>query len=108
MSVNRALLAAMLDALEVELRRLQLWTEEEPNANQLASSEPFAVDTMDLHQWFQWLLIPRLRSALALGEPLPEKSGMAVVVEEFYRGSDKDIRRLLAIVQRIDELLNEG
>jgi uncharacterized protein YqcC (DUF446 family) len=106
--MNRELLGAMLDALEVELKRLHLWTEEEPDDEQLMSTEPFAIDTMDLHQWFQWLLIPRLRAALTLDEPLPVKSGMAVVVEEFYRGSDKDIRRLLAIVQRIDALLNEG
>ncbi|RMH44363.1 MAG: YqcC family protein, partial [Gammaproteobacteria bacterium] len=44
-------LDALLHALEEELRALSLWEHDMPSFEQLSSTEPFMIDTLDLHQW---------------------------------------------------------
>ncbi len=43
----------LLLQLEVEMRHISLWEEVIPNAEDLASEEPFCIDTLELSQWLQ-------------------------------------------------------
>lgn len=101
-------LDALLHALEEELRALSLWEHDMPSFEQLSSTEPFMIDTLDLHQWLQWVLIPRLRQAISDQAALPEKCAIAPVAEMFYEGASFDASRLCKILARIDHLLSHA
>lgn len=56
-----------LDAIEREMRVLGLWALEAPSMEALASTMPFAHDTMTLDQWLQWIFLPRMRETVRQG-----------------------------------------
>ena len=58
-------------ALQIEMKRLELWQAALPHPTVLASIEPFCVDTLTLPQWLQFVFVPRLTSLIEGGEPLP-------------------------------------
>ncbi len=94
--------------MEDALRQLGLWQAQPPPPEALASREPFCVDTLDLHQWLQFILLPRLRQLLRSGAPLPQASDISPMVAEAYRGSHLDTLILETAVARIDLLLGGG
>lgn len=102
---ERALLA-VVDGLEAELRRAQLWDPEPPSAEMLTSSQPFCIDTLALSQWLQWLLIPKMRSVLAGERPMPTRSAIYPLAEDCF-GRLADTCTLLALIERFDQLIRE-
>jgi len=97
-------LSAVIDGLEQELRRVQLWELEPPSAHLLASSQPFCVDTLALSQWLQWLLIPKMRRILAGDGVLPTRSAISPYAADYFAHLD-DGDALLALIERLDSLL---
>jgi len=102
---ERALIA-VVDGLEAELRRMQLWEPEPPSAQLLESTQPFCVDTLALSQWLQWLLIPRMRRILAGDGELPTSSAIHPYAENCFEHLD-DPRVLLLLLQRFDGLIRD-
>ena len=107
MSVARDELRQQLRALEVELRRLGLWLAQPPSAAALRSPEPFCIDTLSLDQWLQWLLIPRLNALLDGQLPLPTQCSVHGMAEESFQALDDGNRRLLTLINRIDQLVTQ-
>jgi uncharacterized protein YqcC (DUF446 family) len=97
-------LIAVVDGLEAELRRMQLWEHEPPSARRLASTQPFCVDTLELSQWLQWLLIPRMRAIFAGEGSLPTRSAIHPYAEDCFEHLD-DPRPLLVLIERFDGLI---
>jgi uncharacterized protein YqcC (DUF446 family) len=92
--------------IESELRRLALWEETRPSADRLASDQPFAMDTLTLPQWLQFIFLPTMYELLESERPLPEKCGIAPMAEEFFRGSDVALDGLLSALEAVDQLLS--
>lgn len=69
MSLNEKILHH-LEMLEAILKKYQVWEDVSPNSKALASTAPFAVDSLSPIQWLQWIFIPKMR-ALALSQNLP-------------------------------------
>lgn len=97
-------LIAVVDALEAELRRLELWEHEPPSASLLASTQPFAVDTLRFSQWLQWLLIPRMRRIFAGEGSLPTQSAIHPYAEDCVDALE-DSQALLLLIERFDGLI---
>jgi uncharacterized protein YqcC (DUF446 family) len=100
--------ASLLIDIEAELRRLNLWDREPPAQEALASSEPFAFDTLTLPQWLQFIFLPTLYTMLEEQRPLPEACGVKPMAEEFFRGSGLATGPLLTALEQIDALLSGG
>lgn len=98
----------LLNALEHELRQLDLWDSQPPSKEALASAEPFCVDTLSLSQWLQWLLIPRMHALLDGNHPLPTECSIHVIAEESFRELEQDCSNLLTLIQRFDQALTLG
>ncbi len=103
-SEDLVLLAALLDDIEQELRRLGYWHGEvgRPEAKAFASAIPFCLDTMQFHQWLEYVLIAKLRALLRAGSPLPERMQIAPMAQEFWRGRWNEHRQLIALLKRLD------
>ncbi|MFV8783586.1 YqcC family protein [Microbulbifer sp. SA54] len=101
-------IATLLLELEAELRLMQLWQDEKPTAEALASTEPFCVDTLTLPQWLQFVFLPRMSQLVEAELPLPGECGIAPMAEEFFRGSALPFAGLVAKLGEIDQRLARG
>ena len=88
----------ILEKLELELRQLALWQQESPSAEALASTLPFCVDTLDFHQWLQFIL-------LMLQMPLPRQIALYPMATEVYKQSLSTHGALLECLAELDEAL---
>ncbi|MBE7373764.1 YqcC family protein [Pseudomonas lopnurensis] len=95
--------AQQLLLIERELRVLGLWAPVPPTPEALASSEPFCVDTLQFEQWLQWIFLPRMKTIIEGGLPLPAISGIHAMAEMVYR--ERQVAGLLAALRRFDELI---
>ena len=98
--------ATLLIDLEAQLRQLGLWDEVPPSAEALASTQPFAIDTLTLPQWLQFIFLPRIYQLLEAGEALPRRCGITPIAEEYFRESEFSGTELLATLSDIDSLLS--
>ncbi|HEY8386315.1 MAG TPA: YqcC family protein [Porticoccaceae bacterium] len=95
-----------LAELEAILQSLQLWHDTTPSATALASTAPFACDTLLFTEWLQFIFIPRLRSLAHARAPLPRNCNVTPMAEEYF-GSGSEQSALVARITRIDRLLTE-
>ena len=95
----------ILEQLELELKRLDLWQESAPAAEALASTLPFCVDTLEFHQWLQFVLLLRLRQILLLQMPLPTQIALYPMATEVYKQSRPHHEPLIACLAELDEAL---
>lgn len=100
--------AAILIDIEGELRRLGLWDSQPPPPEALLSQQPFAVDTLTLPQWLQFIFLPRMYALIAEGAELPGQCGIAPMAEEYFRGGELRATQLLEALEQMDTLLCGG
>lgn len=96
----------LLKELELTLQRLQLWQDEAPSEEALASTQPFALDTLEFHQWLQFIFLERLRFMLADNQPLPSSVAIYPMATEVYKKKLKEHALLLDVLARLDEALS--
>jgi len=94
---------SLLLEIEREMRSVNLWSETMPPAEALMSQQPFCVDTLEFHQWVQWLLLPRLEQIVVEQLPLPETCSVAPMAEEAFRQVDAHTDQLVILLERLDE-----
>jgi uncharacterized protein YqcC (DUF446 family) len=99
--------ANLLIDLEYELRVMQLWEETPPSPEALTSTEPFCVDTLEFPQWLQWVFLPRMHRLVDQNEPLPPKSEIAPMAEEYFRGHANPHPEIIGVLHGIDEVIND-
>lgn len=101
-------LAESLFELERELRALDLWDSRKPAPEALASTQPFAVDTLEFYQWLQFIFIPRLFRLVEYRTSLPASCSVAPMAEEFFRPREEDGREVIRVLEKIDRLITES
>ncbi len=102
----RTEIAEVLIDIEALLRQLGLWDKIPPSTEALASTEPFAVDTLTLPQWLQFVFLPTLYDMLENDQALPERCGIAPMAEEYFRDAELATEELVIALETIDELLS--
>ncbi|KTC35369.1 MAG: YqcC family protein [Pseudomonas sp.] len=100
-------IAEQLLLIERELRLQGLWDDVSPSAEALASTQPFAVDTLEFEQWLQWIFLPRMKMILEQDLPLPSASGIQEMAEVVFatrvmQGRD---RQLQVLLKEFDQLI---
>ncbi|MBX2859429.1 MAG: YqcC family protein [Cellvibrionaceae bacterium] len=102
MNKQRAAIAVLLFKLETELRELQLWQNQPPSKEALASTQPFCLDTLELHQWLQFVFIKRISQLLDSGGALPNRCDITPYAEEYWPSSDSSFESLLSCLRQLD------
>lgn len=101
------LMLKLMLAVETEMRALRLWSDIAPDARAMSSVVPFMYDTLKLHQWLQWIFLPRTRALIEARGTLPGNCQIQPLAEhEFSRLQDTDTFRLLELIGQIDALMN--
>lgn len=91
-------LADQLDAIERYLKAHQLWSSETPAPAALASTEPFAVDTLSFEQWLQFLFLPKVRQYLLQHDCLPPGMSIAPMAKEVYQHQHIELAHKLLVL----------
>lgn len=107
MDARLSAIADQLLLIERELRLLGWWSNTSPSAQALSSRQPFCVDTLELHQWLQWIFLPRMKVMVESGRPLPAASGIREMAEVVY-AERADVRTLLMLLADFDRLITSG
>lgn len=107
MSQRQQILSLLLE-IEREMRTLDLWSETMPSAEALMSQQPFCVDTLEFHQWVQWLLLPRMEQIVIEQLPLPANCDIAPMAEEAFKQLDAETDRLLRLISNLDSSVTEA
>lgn len=102
----RTELAAVLIDIEAQLRQLGLWDVLSPSEQALASDQPFAVDTLTLPQWLQFIFLPTLYRMLERGQALPERCGIAPMAQEYFKEAGHASATLETALLQVDVLLS--
>ncbi|KXF81024.1 YqcC family protein [Enterovibrio coralii] len=78
----------LLLQLKTVLEQHGHWQDEAPADDKLASSEPFAIDTLSCTEWLQWIFIPKMQFLVDHQFPLPTSFSISPYVEEALKGTD--------------------
>lgn len=111
MSVPPELFSKVADRLlgvEIEMRRIEVWSIEPPSEEALASSQPFCIDTLEFTEWLQFVFLERMRFIVEQGHGLPGVSGIAPMAEEHFRGRPESGDGLVRELKAIDVLLSDS
>jgi N-acetyl-anhydromuramoyl-L-alanine amidase len=92
-----------LNLIKDELQKLRLWQPSPPPADAFLSEQPFALDTMQPHEWLQWIFIPRMHALIDAKAELP-KFALHPYFEEAYKQQEIDVNQLLRLIKQVDEL----
>ena len=99
-------LRELLQAIEVEMKALEYWSQQPPALDSFQSSVPFFADTMAFEHWLQWVFLPRFLALLDHGHPLPEKAAIHPMAEEMFKSRLSDTEKLLGLLLAFDRELN--
>ena len=93
----------LLERLESVMREAGIWESQSPGAAALASTEPFAIDTLSCNQWLQWIFIPRMKKLVAQKAALPAQFEISPYVEEAMKDQQGSMA-VLAVTRELDHL----
>jgi uncharacterized protein YqcC (DUF446 family) len=96
----------LLLAIETELRQLQLWSAQPPQASAFASQAPFCCDSMPLQQWLQYVLLPRMLALIDAKQPLPAQICICPMAEQAFADLGAAAWPLINRIADLDELLS--
>lgn len=92
--------------LEQTLKQCSLWVDSAPSVHAMASSAPFACDTMAFEQWLQFIFIPKMRELIELEQPLPTNMAIAPMAEHVWQGMT-DYAELIRHLHNFDSVLSQ-
>lgn len=96
----------LLEELELVLRQHSHWQLTPPDEPLLTSTEPFAIDTLDCHQWLQWIFIPKFGQLIALQLPLPAQFEISPYIEEAMK-EKVGVNDILSVTRQLDLLFKQ-
>jgi uncharacterized protein YqcC (DUF446 family) len=98
--------ADILLAIEAEMRRQGLWADTMPSAKALSSTMPFMYDTLKLHQWLQFVFLPRTRAVIEASGQLPGNCHIHPLAEYEFAKMEFPHAALLNLIRQMDNILN--
>lgn len=105
-ATRRAALAAAVDEVEAELKRMGWWQDTPPEPERMQFRQPFGMDTLAFSQWLQFVFVPAARSMIAGERPLPPSSMLAPHAVREYDGQEEETWQLCNILRRVDAAVN--
>jgi uncharacterized protein YqcC (DUF446 family) len=89
--------------IEIELKRLSLWSENLLPPDCFENMGAFGSNTMRFEQWLQFVLLPRINQIIQDHEQFPSNSQVAVYAIRYFDGNPAT-EKLQGIISEFDEL----
>lgn len=100
-------LKSLLMDLEAQLHLLGCWDKQSPGGEALASTSPFAIDTLEFYQWLQWIFIPKMHDLIERKLLVTMACGITPMAEQWAAMRGFKAEQLLKVLAEIDQLLSE-
>ncbi|MFM2485843.1 YqcC family protein [Celerinatantimonas yamalensis] len=100
---SHSYLRRQLQRLEQSLREANLWQASPPSLEALTSQQPFAVDTLHLEQWLQFIFIPRMSALLDAKAALPQSLAITPYAQEAFKNYPATVNTVLCLLKELDE-----
>ncbi len=97
----------LLLKLEELMKNQHIWSSEPPSEQALASTAPFACDTLPFEQWLQFIFIPKMYQLLAARQPMPTAMAIAPMAEHVWQHNGPH-QSIINLLKEFDELINES
>ncbi|MBD8514980.1 YqcC family protein [Photobacterium sp. WH77] len=94
----------LLVRLEQQLRAQGLWQHSPPSEEALASTEPFAIDTLTCAEWLQWIFLPRMYHLVEERLMLPTQFNIYPYAEESAK-LEPELAGVLPLIAELDHWL---
>ncbi|MDO6565460.1 YqcC family protein [Alteromonas sp. 1_MG-2023] len=91
-----------LNALETALRQTKTWPEKAPSKEQLASTAPFAIDTLSFFEWLAYVFVPKCHHLIAIGQ-LPRKMAISPAAQMYVPNCPESILVSLLALDKLTE-----
>lgn len=101
-------LADLLLTLEMHMRQGKIWDMSIPSEQDLASVEPFCIDTIGFDQWLRFVMLARYKAIIEQQHPLPTHSNIRPIADMFFKEQKGEhIKKVLNILEQFDSLINK-
>jgi uncharacterized protein YqcC (DUF446 family) len=102
---DHAVVAAKIDAIEAEMKRIGLWQSEPLPPEQFVDAGAFGINTMAFEQWLQFVFVPRVRQIVAENGEYPEESQVGVMAIRNFDGFEEaaELTRMLGAFDALIE-----
>lgn len=94
-------LVTLLLQTEECLKQSLLWDDRSPSEHDLASQQPFALDTLAPEQWLQWVFIPKMR-LMVEEQKVAKGFSISPYFEEVWKQDDSK-SELISLLHLIDK-----
>ncbi|ELI5736964.1 YqcC family protein [Vibrio fluvialis] len=106
--MTAATLFVLLQQLEDELRQSGVWQTAAPAEHALQSTQPFALDTLEPHEWLQWIFLPRMQQMIEqqmIEQQMTLPSGflLSPYFEEVWKERE-EFAAVMLVLNRIDKV----
>lgn len=92
----------LLDGINEEMIRLDLWQSTLPSKEALDSEEPFCCDTLTFCQWLEFVLLPKMTMLIDSNLPLPTHFEILPMAQESWKNESIDSAQLLVLIEQLD------
>ena len=96
-------LKSLIQLLEIAMAELGVWQATAPSEEAMNSQQPFALDTLQPHEWLQWVFIVRMKMILDSNQPIPSGFAIAPYFEECWKDRP-ELSLLIKKIKAIDEV----
>lgn len=98
----------LLQNIESELKILGMWEANPPSGSALESANPFCYDTLEIHQWLQWVFLPKTKKMLEQNHSFPGQCDIASYAEVVYEKSGQDRSILIEHIRVLDRFCTDS
>jgi len=96
----------VLDDINQEMVRLDLWQSTQPSKEALNSEQPFCCDTLSFNQWLEFILLPKMTMLIDSNLPLPQDFEILPMAQESWKNESTDFSTLLILIEQLDAQFN--
>jgi uncharacterized protein YqcC (DUF446 family) len=93
----------LINQMEIHLKNYGLWSNKRPSNKAFRSTAPFFMDTMEFHEWLQFVLIERFREIIAKNGQLPQKMCLYPYAIEVYKEEKFKRKELIKVIYQLDK-----
>lgn len=92
----------LLDDINQEMIRLDIWQSTQPSKEALASEEPFCCDTLSFSQWLEFVLLPKMTMLIDSNMALPNEFEILPMALESWKNEQQDMSILITLIEKLD------
>jgi len=94
----------LLEQINHEMIKQDLWQSTLPSQEALASEQPFCCDTLSFAQWLEFILLPKMQMLVDSNMELPQDFLILPMAQQSFVDVKQDTSTLIALIAQLDQV----